>query len=185
MAARSKTNSSRKTSSRNPNASGPDAVALLKADHRQVSQWFKEFEGARGAGRKRELAKKICKALEVHTTIEEEIFYPAFLAATEDQDTHHEAVLEHGSAKLVIADIEASDPQSDEYYDSRMTVLSEMIRHHVKEEEQPGGMFAKAKAAELDLKALGQAMQARKDELMGEKTSLSASRRTAQLSIGG
>jgi hypothetical protein len=150
-----------------------------------VEQWFKEFENARGAERKLTLAQKICKALEVHTTIEEEVFYPAFLEATEDQDTHHEAVLEHGSAKLVIADIEASDPREDGYYDARMTVLSEMIKHHVKEEEQPGGMFAKAKAADLDLVALGEEMQARKDELMGEKTSLRSTRRSAELSIGG
>lgn len=188
MAASSKTKSSRKPSSARTDsrgASAPDAVALLKADHRQVETWFKEFEGARGPERKRELAKKICKALEVHATVEEEIFYPAFLDATQDKDIHHEAVLEHGSAKLVIADIEGSDPQDDDYYDSRMTVLSELIKHHVKEEEQPGGMFAKAKAADMDLKALGEALQARKDELMGEKTSLVATRRTAQLSIGG
>ena len=85
----------------------------------------------------------------------------------------------------MIAEIEASDPKEDDYYDSRMTVLSEMIKHHVKEEEQPGGMFAKAKAADLDLVALGDEMKARKDELMGEQTSLRSVRRSAQLSIGG
>src|SRR5690349_2318230 len=68
-----------------------DAIALLKADHRQVEEWFEQFEKARDDNRKQELATNICNALKVHTTIEEEIFYPAFLEATDDTDTHHEA----------------------------------------------------------------------------------------------
>jgi hemerythrin superfamily protein len=59
-----------------------DAIALLKADHRQVEEWFEEFEAARTSNRKQELAGKICAALRVHATIEEEIFYPAFYEAT-------------------------------------------------------------------------------------------------------
>ena len=190
MAARSKSKSSAKKSPPHAKsrirgaAEAPDAVALLKADHRQVEQWFDEFANARGSERKRELAHRICKALEVHTLIEEEIFYPAYLAATRDKDTHHEALLEHGSAKLVIADIEAFDPEDDEFYDSRLKVLSEMIKHHVKEEEQPGGMFAKAQAADLDLKALGQSLQIRKEALMGEETTLRPIRRFVEVSIG-
>ena len=190
MAARSKSKSSKKRSSSPAKArirsaaEAPDAVALLKADHRQVEQWFSEFADARGPERKRELARRICKALEVHTLIEEEIFYPAYLSATRDKDTHHEALLEHGSAKLVIADIEAFDPVDDDFYDSRLKVLSELIKHHVKEEEQPGGMFAKAQAADLDLKALGQTLQSRKEELMGEETTLRPIRRFVEVSIG-
>lgn len=176
MGAKSKAKSSR-TNSRAPS----DAIALLKADHRQVEEWFSDFEAARTKDRKRDLAAKICKALEVHTQIEEQVFYPAFLEATGDKETHHEAVLEHGSAKLVIADIENSDPE-DDYYDSRMKVLSEMIKHHVKEEEQPGGMFAKARAADLDLKSLGEALKSRKEEL--ENTALRPVDRTAQVRIG-
>ena len=190
MAARSKSKASKKRASSparariHSAAEAPDAVALLKADHRQVEKWFGEFANARGNERKRELAHRICKALEVHTLIEEEIFYPAFLAATKDKDTHHEALLEHGSAKLVIADIEAFDPGDDDFYDSRLKVLSELIKHHVKEEEQPGGMFAKARAADIDLKALGQTMQIRKEELMGEETTLRPIRRFVEVSIG-
>ncbi|MEJ1962511.1 MAG: hemerythrin domain-containing protein [Gammaproteobacteria bacterium] len=89
-------------------AKTPDAVALLKADHRQVEGWFEEFERTRSSRRKQELAGKICKALKVHTQIEEEIFYPAFLEATEDRDMHHEAEVEHDGAKQLIAQIEAS-----------------------------------------------------------------------------
>src|ERR1700704_3119194 len=100
-----------------------DAIALLKADHRQVEEWFEQFESTRSDDRKQKLAQKVCQALKVHTQIEEEIFYPAFLAATEDQDTHHEAEVEHDGAKKLIAAIESAGPQ-DEYYDARMKVLS-------------------------------------------------------------
>jgi hemerythrin superfamily protein len=144
----------------------PDAVSLLKADHKQVKQWFEQFESARSASKKQTLATHICKALTVHTEIEEEIFYPAFLAATKDSDMHHEAIIEHDGAKKLIAQIEASDP-SDDYFDSKVHVLSEMIKHHVKEEEQAGGMFAEARGArKMDLAALGQQMFERKQALL-------------------
>jgi hypothetical protein len=146
----------------------PDAVALLKADHKQVKQWFEAFEKSRSATRKETLATDICNALTVHTKIEEEIFYPAFLAATKDADMFHEAVIEHGGAKNLIAQIQASSP-SDDSYDSMVHVLSEMIKHHVKEEEQPGGMFAEARGSKkLDLKALGAQLAQRKKVLMAE-----------------
>jgi hemerythrin superfamily protein len=144
-----------------------DAIALLKADHRQVEDWFEQFEKARNDARKLELATDICNALKVHTTIEEEIFYPAFLEATDDKDTHHEAEIEHDGAKKLIAEIEASSPD-DDYYDSKVKVLSEMIKHHVKEEEQPGGMFAEARKSDMDLDALGEQLAQRKSELEGQ-----------------
>ena len=158
----------RKTSSRRSETS-QDAIALLKADHRQVEDWFEQFEKTRADGRKLELATDICNALKVHTTIEEEIFYPAFLEATEDKDLHHEAEIEHDAAKKLIAEIEASSPD-DDYYDSKVKVLSEMIKHHVKEEEQPGGMFAEARKSDMDLDALGEQMAQRKAELEGQMT---------------
>ncbi len=143
-----------------------DAVSLLKADHKQVSKWFEEFEGARSASKKQTLAANICKALRVHTQIEEEIFYPVFIQATKDKDMHHEAVVEHNGAKELIAQIESSSP-ADDYYDSKVHVLSEMIKHHVKEEEQKDGMFAEARASKkMDLQALGEQLQLRKEELM-------------------
>jgi hypothetical protein len=95
----------------------------------------------------------------------EEIFYPAFLQATEDKDTHHEAEIEHAGAKNLIAQIEKSGPD-DDYYDSKVKVLSEIIKHHVKEEEQRGGMFAEAKQSDMDLVSLGALLAARMKELM-------------------
>ncbi|HEY0747594.1 MAG TPA: hemerythrin domain-containing protein [Steroidobacteraceae bacterium] len=144
--------------------SSTDAVAVLKADHRQVETWFDQFSKSRSDAKKETLAAQICAALTVHTTIEEEIFYPAFLAETADKDIHHEAIVEHAGAKQLIAQIERMSA-TDDYFDAKVTVLSEMIKHHVKEEEQPGGMFAEAKNSGMDLKALGERMLARKSEL--------------------
>lgn len=146
----------------------PDAVALLKADHKQVKEWFEEFEGTKSAHKKKMLATNICNALTVHCEIEEEIFYPAFLDATKDKDMHHEAIIEHNGAKELIAQIKASDP-ADEFYDSKVHVLSEMIKHHVKEEEQTDGMFDEAKKSKkMDLAELGAEMLKRKHELMAK-----------------
>jgi hypothetical protein len=173
--AKAKRKSLQKTrATRAPRAAGSsaprDAIALLKADHRQVEQWFEEFDSARADAKKKNLATNICQALTVHTKIEEEIFYPAFLATTGEKDIHHEAEVEHDGAKKLIAEIEASGPD-DDYYDAKVTVLSEMIKHHVKEEEQRDGMFAKARESDMDLKALGESLAARKSELMNHETS--------------
>ena len=142
-----------------------DAIALLKADHREVEGLFEQFQKTRSEERKKALAGKICNALKLHTAIEEEIFYPAFLEATEEEDIHHEAEVEHEGAKKLIEEIEASAP-SDDYYDARVKVLAEMIKHHVNEEEKRDGMFAKARQSDMDLSGLGQALKARKKELM-------------------
>ena len=104
----------------------------------------------------------------MHATIEEEIFYPAFLDATGETDLHHEAEIEHQGAKNLIARDRRIDPD-DEYFDAKVTVLAELIRHHVNEEEQRDGMFAKAKESDMDLDAIGEQLQTRKEELADEK----------------
>lgn len=146
-------------------AAAPDAIKLLKDDHRQVEGWFEEFEKTNSASKKQKLATQICLALRVHTQIEEELFYPACREAGVEEDTMDEADVEHDGAKKLIAEIEAGKP-GDDHWDAKVTVLGEMIRHHVKEEEQRDGMFAKAKKADLDLKELGAELKSRKDELM-------------------
>ena len=150
--------------SKEKKSNGSDAIALLKADHRKVEEWFEQFEKARDDVRKQTLATKICNALKVHMMIEEEIFYPAFLEATEEEDTHHEAVVEHSGAKKLIAEIEEGGPD-DDYFDAKVVVLSEMIKHHVKEEEGPGGMFTVARDSDMNLEELGKILAARKAEL--------------------
>jgi len=159
MASKSKSSSTARARSKRP-----DAIALLKADHRQVEAWFSQFSKSKSQQKKQQLAIQICDALTVHTTIEEEIFYPAFIEATGDKDIHHEAVVEHAGAKILIAEVQSMSPD-DDYYDAKVTVLSEMIKHHVKEEEQPGGMFSEAKKSDMDLHALGEQLLARKQEL--------------------
>jgi hemerythrin superfamily protein len=144
-----------------------DAIALLKQDHRKVEDLFAQFEKASGDGRKQKLAEEICLELAVHATIEEEIFYPACDGKVED-DLLKEAYVEHDGAKLLIAEILAGAP-SDEFYDSKVTVLQEQIEHHVQEEEKRmEGLFSQAKKAGLDMDALGAELAARKQELTVE-----------------
>jgi hypothetical protein len=163
--AKRRTKRAKRASSRSAAPARNDAISLLKADHRQVEGWFEEFESTNSSSRKQKLAEQICKALKVHTMIEEEIFYPAFLEATQDEDIHHEAEVEHDGAKKLIAEIESSGPD-DDYFDARISVLSEMIKHHVREEEKRDGMFGKARQSDMDLQALGERLAARKNELM-------------------
>jgi len=148
-----------------PSKKSLDAIALLKAGHRKVSGLFEKYESARS--RKAEIAHQICLELSIHTLIEEEIFYPACREAGVESDMMDEANVEHDGAKTLIAELEAGSPE-DEYYDAKVKVLSEEIRHHVKEEEKPGGIFTQARKADLDLDALGQRLAVRKKELTAQ-----------------
>ena len=144
-----------------------DAIALLKADHRKVEELFDLFERARAADRKQALVRQICNELKIHTMIEEEIFYPALRGKIED-DTLDEAFVEHDGAKMLVNDLEAGNPD-DDYYDAKVRVLSEEIKHHVNEEEKRGsGMFAQARNSDVDLSALCAEMLVRKSELMAQ-----------------
>ncbi len=165
------------------NGAGQDAIALLKADHREVEDRFAQFEKTRSSERKRAIAEKICTALRVHSQIEEEIFYPAFIEATGDDDLHREALVEHDGAKKLIAEIESSGPE-DDFYDARVRVLSEMIKHHVNEEEQRDGMFAKARSSEMDLAAVGRQLAERKAELESSPESMKALARAVDAGKG-
>jgi hemerythrin superfamily protein len=142
-----------------------DAITLLKDDHRTVKDLFKQFEKIRdddeSTGQKKALVQRICTELRIHAAIEEEIFYPAVRAAIDDTDLIDEADVEHASAKALIAELEGAGP-GDDHYDARVTVLSEYIDHHVKEEE--GQMFPKARKA-VDIETLGAALADRKAQL--------------------
>ncbi|GKS77623.1 hemerythrin domain-containing protein [Acidovorax sp. SUPP950] len=147
-----------------------DACSLLDADHRAVKKMFKEYESlmesrSKAAATQRfELARQICRELTVHAQIEEEIFYPALRDAIKDTDLLAEAEVEHASAKDLIAQIEAASA-ADEMFDAKVTVLGEYIDHHVKEERNE--IFPKARAArKLDLVAMRETLEARKEELM-------------------
>ena len=151
---------------------GKDACDLLDADHRAVKKLFKDYEEltqsrARSAAQKKlDLARHICQELTVHTQIEEEIFYPALRDALKDTDVLDEAEVEHQSAKDLIAQIEG-ESQADDMFDAKVKVLGEYVDHHVKEERAE--IFPKARAArKLDLVAMRDELEQRKEELMAE-----------------
>jgi|SRR5579859_357792 len=144
----------------------PLAVRLLKADHRQVEAWFDEYEQFSDDSEKLALFEKIALALKIHTRVEEEVFYPEERGDVEE-DLLDEALVEHDGAKKLIAEIEAMQP-GEAFYDAKIKVLGEYVKHHIGEEEQPGGIFAQAKKGHENLDAMGERLKARKDQLMKE-----------------
>ena len=151
----------RKAAPRTPVAQ--EATALLRADHKEVSALFEQYEGARSVAKKKSIVASICMALGVHAQVEEEIFYPAVKAALKDKEMVPEATVEHATLKELIAQVEGKEPDG-EMFDARIKVMSEYVKHHVKEEETE--MFPKARKTRLDMKALGARMAARKEELV-------------------
>ncbi|HXU51263.1 MAG TPA: hemerythrin domain-containing protein [Casimicrobiaceae bacterium] len=143
-----------------------NAIDFLKAEHDAVDELFKAFEEAkddRSGTRKKALVAQICEALTVHATIEEEIFYPAARnASTVESDLVSEAAVEHQSLKDIIGRLERA-PLTDPLYDAGVKVLSEYVKHHVREEESE--LFPQVKRSDLDLDAMGVALRARKSEL--------------------
>ena len=168
MASAKKTAAKKAPAKKSParKAAPQDAIALLRADHKVVSDLFEQFEKTRSDARKAAIVAQICKELTVHTEIEEEIFYPAVKAALKDHELIPEANVEHASVKDLIAQVEGKTPDG-EMYDARVKVMGEFVKHHVKEEQNE--MFPKAKKTKVDMIALGEQMAARKQELMSAR----------------
>lgn len=143
------------------------AIEMLKDDHAKVKKAFKEFENMDRSDTEtcRQVVQTVCDDLKVHTTLEEEIFYPAVREAIEDEDIMNEASVEHETAKMLIDQLENMEPDDPNYY-ATFTVLGEYVMHHVKEEE--GEMFPQAKKSDIDLEALGTRMKERKSELLSQ-----------------
>ncbi|MET0357598.1 MAG: hemerythrin domain-containing protein [Cellvibrio sp.] len=140
-----------------------DATSLLRADHKLVNDLFSEYEKSRSSVRKKQIVSMICKELTVHAQIEEEIFYPAVKAALKDKELIPEATVEHATLKDLIAQVKDVEP-SGEAFDAKIKVLSEYVKHHVKEEQNE--IFPKAKESALDLTEIGAQLTARKAELL-------------------
>jgi hemerythrin superfamily protein len=140
-----------------------DAIALLRADHKLVSDLFDEYEKARSNSKKKSLVKQICTELSVHAQIEEEIFYPAAKKALKDKELIPEATVEHATLKDLIAQVEGVEPDG-EMFDAKIKVMSEYVKHHVKEEQNE--LFPKVKTTNLDLVELGAQLTERKEELL-------------------
>ncbi len=145
-----------------------NAIALLEADHKKVKKAFKDFEKLdpqEDPESCEALVEQTCAELEVHTQLEEQIFYPAAREATGDKDLLDEAMVEHAGAKNLIAEIEAMNP-ADDLYDAKVRVLGEQIRHHVEEEEEE--LFPEVEDSDMDVAAVGEQLTARKAELTKE-----------------
>jgi hemerythrin superfamily protein len=137
------------------------------ADHRKVEDLFERYESEKDSGEdtRRDIAQQICNELTVHAQVEEELFYPWLRKNLDDQEMVEEAQIEHNTAKDLIAQIEESE-SVDEAFNARVKVLSEYIKHHVKEEENE--IFPEVRGQKDELDELGQEMTARKGELMEE-----------------
>ena len=148
---------------------GLDAISLLTDDHDEVKQLFEKYgelvDEAADDVTRQQLADHICTLLTVHSTIEEEIFYPAARDAIDDDDLLNEAQVEHNAVSDLIAQLEGMDP-SDELYDATVTVLGEYTLHHVQKEE--GELFPQVRASDMDGEAVGEELSDRKQELMSE-----------------
>ena len=148
-------------------AKASGAIELLKEQHDKVKKALKEFEklDREDTETQKQLVQTVCEDLKVHTTLEEELFYPAAREAIDDEDLMNEAQVEHETAKMLIEQLENMGPD-DPNFRATFTVLGEYVLHHVKEEE--GEMFPEVKKTDLDLEELGSRMRARMDELMGQ-----------------
>lgn len=158
----------------------PDAIALLKADHKKVKELFDDFEDAEETSEKSEIAEEAIKELRVHAAIEEEIFYPAARKALgkEEADLLDEAEEEHRVAKTIIEELSESNA-SEDHFEAKFIVLAENVRHHIKEEESE--MFKEVKDTDLDLEALGEKMMERKMVLMEDESELEAAEQKSKV----
>ena len=151
-----------------------DAIALLKEDHKTVRGLLDTLSSTttRAVKKRRELVLKIESELKTHSTIEEEIFYPAFKNAGEKSDDdkmYFEALEEHRAAgDLVLPDLLGTDPASEQF-SGRAKVLKELVEHHAGEEEKD--MFPRARKllSKSELGKLGEQMSARKKDLLASK----------------
>jgi hemerythrin superfamily protein len=139
-----------------------NALKLLKQDHDKVKDIFDQFEDSEDKDEKVKLAREAIEELKIHDAIEEEIFYPKVREAMKEEEIMDEADEEHHLVRIAVAEISQMD-DDDERLEAKFTVLCEMVRHHIKEEEDE--MFPNIRKSDVDLAALGEELMARKEEL--------------------
>ena len=144
------------------------ATSLLKKQHQEVRGLFRKVQKAEDTDTRQKLMTEISEKLTVHTTIEEEIFYPAVrgLGTEKAEDEVLEALEEHHVVKLVLEELPSLNPE-DEHFAAKMIVLSELVEHHAGEEEEEMFVLAQ-KLGNATLEKLGEQMAARVDELAAE-----------------
>jgi hemerythrin superfamily protein len=141
------------------------ANELIQKQHRLVEDLFEQFEKARGAQKGR-VFEQIAKNLIAHDAIERELFYPACERAIDDEDILGESLVEHGVVEFCV--FRADMNQGKDEFEQYVTVLKEMVMHHVKEEEK--SLLPKAKRAmeREELESLGEQMEERFEQAMSE-----------------
>jgi hemerythrin-like domain-containing protein len=143
-----------------------DAISMLEADHDKVIELFGRFDEikeSRANKEKEAIVAEACRELTIHTAIEEQIFYPAMRGPIADDDMMNEAAVEHEGAKSLIHELEDMDA-SDDMFNAKFSVLSEYVKHHIKEERNE--MFSKARGTDIDMVALGRKMLGLRQELL-------------------
>ena len=142
-----------------------NAIELLKSDHDKVDRLFQKVKATEESEHKA-LFEKIKEELEIHTHIEETIFYPKIKEEPELEDIVLEGIEEHHQAKIFLRELSALAEDSEKF-EPKLKVLMEDITHHVQEEE--GEMFPKCRKADMDLADLAMQLAERKAELMEEE----------------
>jgi hemerythrin superfamily protein len=153
-------------SNKSASSKDQDATALLRADHKRVSDLFDQYEKSHSSAKKKQIVEQLCDELSVHAQIEEEIFYPAVKRALKDKELIPEARVEHDTLKGLIAQVEGAEPDG-EMFDAKIKVMREYVKHHVKEEQDE--IFPKAKSTDLDMMKLGAKLSERKEELLAAR----------------
>jgi hemerythrin superfamily protein len=137
-------------------------LKMLKADHKTVKALFAEYE--KGTPQKQQdIAQTTIQELEIHAGLEEKLIYPAIRDGIDDNEVMNEALEEHHLVHVLIAELKQLEP-SDEIFKAKFTLLGELVKHHVKEEE--GKMFPRAEKAKIDWETLGEEVMRRKEQLM-------------------
>ena len=136
------------------------ATELLKKQHREVKSLFKQVESTENPKKRQNLMLQIAEKLKMHTSIEEEIFYPAVkeIETKKAEEMVMEAYEEHHVVDLVLAELPKVDPQADTF-EAKMTVLKELIEHHVEEEEEEMFPLAEKKFGKDRSRELADEMQ--------------------------
>jgi hemerythrin-like domain-containing protein len=147
----------------------PNAITMLKSDHATLKRLLRELEatGDRAVKQREQLVARIEREVKMHSQIEEEVFYPAFLAATkggEGEELFYEAAEEHHVVDMVLPALKSANPKSKEFA-AKAKVLKELIEHHIKEEETQMFQQARRLFEDEQLRELGDLMQARRDSI--------------------
>jgi hemerythrin superfamily protein len=152
----------------------PDAIQMLRDDHRKVQQLFEDFQNADDAATQLQIARVAIADLELHATLEEEIFYPAAVEQVDDADMINEAREEHHVVRFVANELKKMRG-SEERFKAKFTVMAESVRHHIEEEE--GELFPQLEV-KLDAEEIGQRMEQRRQKLQSRSSRSSATTRS-------